>query len=64
MKRFHFPLQPVVVLRAHGELRAREAFGAATLGVVRAQDQLAAARRRVPERQRGPHHARILSRAV
>ena len=26
MKRFRFPLRPVAVLRAHRELRAREAF--------------------------------------
>ena len=44
MKRFRFPLQPVVVLRAHSELRAREAFGAAMLGLVRAEEQLAATR--------------------
>ena len=29
MKRFRFPLRPVTVLRAHKELRAREAFAAA-----------------------------------
>ena len=29
MKRFHFPLRPVSVLRAHREGRAREAFAAA-----------------------------------
>lgn len=47
MKRFRFPLQPVVVLRAHGELRAREALGAAMVNLARAEEQLAATRSRV-----------------
>jgi flagellar export protein FliJ len=47
MKRFRFPLQPVVVLRANGELRAREALGAAMLGLARAEEHLAITRSRV-----------------
>jgi flagellar FliJ protein len=47
MKRFRFPLRPVTILRAHGELRAREAFGTAVLALARADEDLAATRSRV-----------------
>ncbi len=47
MKRFHFPLRPVAVLRAHQEMRAREAFGVAVHAYVQAEQELAAVRTRV-----------------
>jgi len=47
MKRFHFPLRPVAVLRAHHEMRAREAFGVAVHAYVQAEQELAAIRTRV-----------------
>lgn len=47
MKRFRFPLRPVAVLRAHHEMRAREAFGASVHAYVRAEEELATARARV-----------------
>ncbi|MES2696686.1 MAG: flagellar export protein FliJ [Verrucomicrobiota bacterium] len=47
MKRFRFPLRPVAVLRAHRELRAQEAFGAAVHAFVIAEKELAATRERV-----------------
>ena len=47
MKRFRFPLRPVAVLRAHREMRAREAFAAAVHAYVQAEEALAAARGRV-----------------
>lgn len=47
MKRFRFPLRPVAVLRAHQELRAREAFAAAVHVYVSAEAELAATRARV-----------------
>lgn len=47
MKRFHFSLRPIAILRAHHEMRAREAFAAAVQAVVSAEERLAAARRRV-----------------
>jgi flagellar FliJ protein len=47
MKRFRFPLRPVAVLRAHRELRAREAFGAAVHVYVKAEQELATVRARV-----------------
>lgn len=49
MKRFRFPLQPVAVLRAHRELRAREAFAAAIQAAARADADLATARARVAQ---------------
>jgi flagellar FliJ protein len=49
MKRFRFPLRPVAVLRAHRELRAREAFAAAVHAYVKAEEELAAARTRVAQ---------------
>jgi flagellar FliJ protein len=47
MKRFRFPLRPVAVLRAHHELKAREAFAAAVHVYVQAEAELAATRARV-----------------
>jgi len=47
MKRFRFPLRPVAVLRAHQELRAKEAFAAAVHVYVQAEAELAATRTRV-----------------
>lgn len=47
MKRFRFALQPVAVLRAHQEARAREVFGAAAQATDRAEQALAATRARV-----------------
>lgn len=47
MKRFRFPLRPVAVLRAHQEVRAREAFAAAVHSYVQAEDELARTRVRM-----------------
>jgi flagellar FliJ protein len=47
MKRFRFPLRPVAVLRAHREMRAREAFATAVHKYVQAEESLAATRARV-----------------
>jgi flagellar FliJ protein len=49
MKRFRFSLRPVAVLRAHRELRAREAFAAAVHAYVQAEERLATTRTRVSE---------------
>lgn len=49
MKRFRFPLRPVAVLRAHRELRAREAFALAVHVYVQAEERHAATRKRVAE---------------
>lgn len=49
MKKFRFPLQPVGVLRAHQELRAREIFGAAVHAHVQAQERLEAVQKRVAD---------------
>ncbi|HVU15740.1 MAG TPA: flagellar FliJ family protein [Candidatus Didemnitutus sp.] len=49
MKRFHFPLRPVTVIRSHREMRAREAFAAAVHTYVQAEENLASVRRRVAE---------------
>lgn len=49
MKKFRFPLQPVGVLRAHEELRAREVFAAAVHRYVQTEARLAALRQRVAE---------------
>jgi flagellar FliJ protein len=46
MKRFRFALQPVALLRAHRELRAREALGEALQGVARAEGELTLVRDR------------------
>jgi flagellar FliJ protein len=47
MKRFRFPLRPVAMLRAHQEMRAREAFSAAVHTYVTAEEAHAAAQARV-----------------
>jgi flagellar FliJ protein len=47
MKRFRFPLRPVATLRAHQELRAKEAFAAAVHVYVQSEAELAATRMRV-----------------
>jgi len=47
MKRFRFPLRPVAILRAHRELRAREAFAAAMQALIASEQRLNAARERV-----------------
>ncbi len=49
MKKFRFPLQPVGVLRAHEELRAREQFALAVRHYVHAEERLAALRRRMAD---------------
>jgi len=49
MKRFHFPLRPVAVLRAHKELRAREAFAASVHAYVQTEERLALTRTRMTE---------------
>jgi len=49
MKRFTFPLRPLGVIRAHRELRAREAFAAAVHAYVKAEERLAVVRARVAE---------------
>lgn len=47
MKRFRFSLRPVAILRAHHEMRAREAFAAAVQAFVKSEQDLAAARIRL-----------------
>ena len=49
MKRFRFPLRPVAVLRAHREIRAREAFAASVHAYVVSEENLAATRARVAQ---------------
>lgn len=49
MKRFHFPLRPVAVIRAHKELRAREAFAASVHVYVQTEERLASTRARVAD---------------
>ncbi len=49
MKRFHFPLRPVAVIRAHKEMRAREAFAASVHAYVLTEERLATTRARVKE---------------
>lgn len=49
MKRFRFPLRPVAVLRAHREIRAREAFAASVHAYVQSEEFLAATRARVAQ---------------
>ena len=47
MKRFRFPLKPVAALRAHQEVRAREAFATAVHQYVQAEEELARTRVRM-----------------
>lgn len=49
MKRFRFPLRPVAVLRAHHEIRAREAFAASVHAYVQSEEFLAATRARIAQ---------------
>jgi flagellar FliJ protein len=49
MKKFHFPLRPLAVVRAYRELRAREALAAALRERAQAEAALAAAQARVAE---------------
>jgi flagellar protein FliJ len=49
MKRFRFPLHPVAVLRAHRELKAQQAFAAATQAFQKTSDALNVARERVAQ---------------
>lgn len=49
MKRFHFPLRPVAVVRAHREMLAREELAAALRARRAAEEELAAAMARVGE---------------
>jgi len=49
MKRFHFPLRPVAIVRANKELRAREALADALRAASAAEERLALSRLRVKE---------------
>lgn len=49
MKRFQFPFRAVQVLRAHHELRAREAFGASIQVCMKAERELADTQGRVAQ---------------
>lgn len=49
MKRFRFPLRPVAVLRAHQEMRAREAFAASVHAYVQSEETLATTRARMAQ---------------
>jgi flagellar FliJ protein len=49
MKRFRFPLRPVAVLRAHREIRAREAFAASVHAYIQSEEMLATVRARVAQ---------------
>lgn len=52
MKRFHFSLRPLSVLRAYHEQRAREAFAVTVHAYVRSEEDLARVRARVAEFER------------
>lgn len=47
MKRFRFPLKPVAILRAHQEVRAREAFASAVHRYIQAEEELSRTRVRM-----------------
>ena len=49
MKRFHFNLRPVSVIRTHREMRARDAFASAVHLYVEAEEKLARVRERKAE---------------
>jgi flagellar FliJ protein len=49
MKKFRFPLRPVAILRAHYELRAREAFAVAVHAYVEATERHLRIRARLEE---------------
>jgi len=59
MKRFHFPLRPVAVIRAHRELQAREAFGIAMKALREADTALGAALVRVGALEAGIAAGRV-----
>jgi len=58
MKRFHFPLRPVAVIRGHRELRARLALAASTQACQRTEARCAAAQARAAETARAITAAR------
>jgi flagellar FliJ protein len=58
MKKFRFSLRPVAVMRAHHELRAREALAAALAACGQAGDRLAAVRARLGELETVIRHSR------
>ena len=49
MKRFHFPLRPVAILRAHREAQAREAFAVAVRASAQAEAVLNEVRQRIAQ---------------
>lgn len=49
MKKFHFSLRPVAVLRSHRELSAREALASAILACAQAEERRGAVRARIEE---------------
>jgi flagellar export protein FliJ len=49
MKRFHFSLRPVAVLRAHRELQAQDVFAASVRAFVKSEETLAGVRQRVAQ---------------
>jgi flagellar FliJ protein len=49
MKRFHFSLKPVAIMRAHRELSAREALAASLAALGQTEARLAAARARIAD---------------
>jgi len=53
MKRFHFSLQAVAIMRSHSELRARQALAAATQACSHAEARLLAAQSRAGETAAG-----------
>ena len=58
MKRFRFSLQPVVVLRAHREMRAQEAFGLAMQACGKAEREHATVCQQVTQFERALFAAR------
>jgi flagellar FliJ protein len=61
MKKFHFSLRPVAILRAHRQARAREAFAAAVHAFVLAEEQLALQRAHRAELETVMHDGRRAS---
>ena len=61
MKRFHFPLRSIAVLRAHQEVRAREAFAVAVHAYVQAESDLAQTRQRLIAGEAALHEVRQTS---
>jgi hypothetical protein len=52
MKRFHFPLRSVAVLRAHKEVAAREALASSMRACAAAEERLGAVLGRMAEMER------------